>query len=354
MPTTNAINPAVLKEMDGPLTELAQKSGGDLRHLLYGFFSFLQRRTDFYCIPHENDIKEGNHRLGFKEGDAEKMLLAAFRQFPLRKMPPQTRSASDPPGKSSTSTSDGKKEKQNTKQAPVSKISNKDIGKDTNKTKFLGEAAKKTSEIRKAVQEDPMECTRFTDEGKQVPIGNGGATPKYRWTQTSDEVSILVGSLPEGTRGKDLNVSIKSTSIAVTLKLKIDNDPEAKTLCEGKLSNRIQVEESTWSLEGGVILLVLQKSTKKWWSNVLEGDSEIDTTLVDSRRRIDEYDDSTQGMIRRIIFDQDQERLGKPTSDEILHESRASVQQPLIPPMPPGVEYIDKSTFEKNTRLSEA
>jgi cytoskeletal protein RodZ len=54
-------------------------------------------------IPHDDDAGK-DHRLGFKEGEAEKLLLAAFRQFPLRKMPKQTAPARDPPGKTTTTT----------------------------------------------------------------------------------------------------------------------------------------------------------------------------------------------------------------------------------------------------------
>ena len=44
---------------------------------------------------------------------------------------------------------------------------------------------------------------------------------------------------------------------------------------------------------------------------------EIDTTKVESVKRIDDYDGETQGAIRKIVFDQNQKHLGKPTSDQI-------------------------------------
>ena len=109
------------------------------------------------------------------------------------------------------------------------------------------------------------------------------------------------------------------------------------------MSDKIKPDESTWSIEGGVLLLTLQKVRKTWWECVMVGDPPIDTSLVDSRRRIDEYDDSTQGAIRRILFDQRQQRLGKPTSDQIL---RAQGINP-IPPLPAGVEFIDKDTLDR-------
>ncbi len=35
-----------MKEWDGPLTILAQKSKGDIRQLMYAFFSFLHHRAE--------------------------------------------------------------------------------------------------------------------------------------------------------------------------------------------------------------------------------------------------------------------------------------------------------------------
>merc|ERR1740124_257507 len=364
MPTTT-LDPVKLKETDATLVELAQKSGGDLRQLLYGVFSFLHRRTDFYCVAHEKDVESGKHRLGFKEGDAEKLLIAAFRQFPLRKLPQQNHSNSDPPGKSFSFKSDIDDAKASDKcpyeKDTITVPNTKSISCKKEKKEKSVESSIKQTPIRKAPQEDPMEGTRFTDEGLQVPIGNGGSTSSYRWTQTIDEVSVLVGSLPDGIRGKELAVSFKSNTISVKLKVKPSSQEKAggtqPILLEGCLSNRIKTDESTWSLEGGVLLLLLQKARKMWWSNVLDGDDKIDISLVDSRRRLDEYDDSTQGMIRRIIFDQKQERLGKPNSDVILRReggsSRGSASKfstNLIPPLPPGVEYIDKSKLEKNDK----
>ncbi len=43
----------------------------------------------------------------------------------------------------------------------------------------------------------------------------------------------------------------------------------------------------------------------------MEGEPEVDVTKVDSTMRIEEYDDATQGAIRKIMFDQKQKSLGE-------------------------------------------
>ena len=77
----------------------------------------------------------------------------------------------------------------------------------------------------------------------------------------------------------------------------------------------------------------------------MEGDDPpIDTTLVDSRRHIQSYDEATQAQIRKIMFDEQQKAEGKPTSDEL------SGARPVIPPLPPGVEYINQEILDEKTR----
>jgi HSP20 family molecular chaperone IbpA len=334
MPT---MDPKLLAAMDAPLIDLANKSGGDLRHLLFAFFSFLHRRTDFYVVPNDDDINEGVPlKMGFREGDAEKLLLAAFRQFPLRKMPSTT--------KDTTSTSSAKKTaplgSTNVSEANVSSsVAQKEESPDSK----TGKRAKKASAPVNKLETKHVDAIRLTEEGLQVPVGNGGTTNRYTWTQTIDETSVLA-AVPEGTKGKDLAVSLKTSSIAIAMKKALEGEDEPRTLLEGDLVEKIRTDESTWSLESGVLVLTLDKLKKTWWDTVLVGDDKIDTTLVDSRRHIDQYDESTQGALRKILFDQRQERLGQPTSDEI----RGKV--PQIPPLPKGVEYIDKSTLENHAK----
>lgn len=309
-PSTGKIDPAMLQAMDAPLIELAQKSGGDLRKLMFSFFSFLNRRTDFYCVNHPDDQ---GAKMGFKEGDAEKMLLAAFRQFPLRRVP---RSSVAP--------------------KPVEQ----NVGAGGQPSTIPKLVKSKKPDQKKSDWENAMEKIRLSDNGKQIPVGNGGATDKYRWTQTIEETTVVM-AVPDGTRGKDLDVKIKSSSVSVKHK-KVS--PDKQNMLEGNLFAKIQPDESTWSLEGGALLLVLQKVKNTWWENVVEGDGKIDTELVDSRRKIGEYDSATQGAIRRIIFDQQQESLGQPTSKQIL-ESEGKDNP--IPPLPDGVEYIDKKKLDE-------
>ena len=337
-PSTNVtgmLPPEDLEKYDAPLIALTNACEGDLRKLFYAFFSFLHRRTDFYLVPDQDDLNNRRARMGFREGDAEKLLLAAFRQFPLRRIPrrsaPEQTSGPEENNESSTAAVNealvpqtgshgGTHPLNDTATNPKVKPSNQDF------------SGSKTDEL--------AENIRYTEEGLQVPVGNGGYTKKYRWTQTLEECTVMFG-VHEGCRGKDLVVTIKPDRVSVRTKNSPPGKSEVEVFLEGNLTEKVVPAESTWTLESNILILTLYKQTKTFWKAVIEGDEMIDTGLVDSRRHIDEYDQETQAQIRKIIFDQSQGRKGLPTPDNAVGK------KPSIPPLPPGVEYIDQAAIDK-------
>jgi hypothetical protein len=372
-----SLDPRELQALDAPLIALTNQCGGDLRRLMFAFFSFLNRRTDFYLVPHPDDVERGDPvTMGFREGDAEKLLLAAFRQFPLRRIPSKKNQPTTPPEAAAAAAAT----KTAAKTIPTSpshvaagatapttstlttcttsdeKDTKSDVkSSETKSEDKTGTTTGNPSDTTKTVTEKAdavgnLVGVEYSEDGLQVPVGNGGSSKRYKWTQTIDECTVIIG-LPEGLKGKDLFVSITPTSIAVKSKAPLvlggqdDGSDSPHVFVEGKLLEKIRSDESTWSLEGGVLVLVLEKLKKTFWKTVIEGDDEIDTDLVDSKRHISEYDGATQGQIRKIIFDQNQERRGLPTSDKIL--GKPAIPSTL-PEMPPGVEFIDSKKVDEN------
>lgn len=63
---------------------------------------------------------------------------------------------------------------------------------------------------------------------------------------------------------------------------------------------------------------------------------------MDSTSRIDEYDEETQGTIRKIMFDQRQKALGLPTSDQLSADALLENAKGLPgSPFLPGGAYHD-------------
>ena len=148
---------------------------------------------------------------------------------------------------------------------------------------------------------------QYTEDGKlQIPIGNGGITSQYSWTQSLDEVTVSI-PLPVGTKSRDIQCTFGCTDLRVHVGSKVD-EPNASSPVDvqGKLYAKIKSNESLWSLESSgssspTLVISLEKVTATWWKTVLQGDSEIDTTKVDSTMKIHEYDESTQAAIRKVM-----------------------------------------------------
>ncbi|CAI5712394.1 unnamed protein product [Peronospora farinosa] len=118
---------------------------------------------------------------------------------------------------------------------------------------------------------------KLTDEGKQFPVGNGGRA----------------GTL----HGRRLWRKFQFRWSYNTI----------KPLLEGEFPEQIRVDESIWSLESNhTLLIILEKTKPTWWASALKGEPEIDTNQVDYRRSIYEYDEVTQGAIRKAVYDQRQ------------------------------------------------
>lgn len=64
----------------------------------------------------------------------------------------------------------------------------------------------------------------------------------------------------------------------------------------GTLPGTILREGSLWNVDSadGVVVVTLEKVVKIWWACALEGDAEIDTSKVDSTKKVGDYDEDTQ------------------------------------------------------------
>jgi len=62
--------------------------------------------------------------------------------------------------------------------------------------------------------------------------------------------------------------------------------------------------------------LNFEKSTEVIWKAVLVGDNEIDTKKVDNAKHLNEFDNETQGHLRKVLYEQERKRQGLPTTEE--------------------------------------
>ena len=354
---------------DNILMQLAAQHNG-IEPLLKTIFSFFHRKTDLYVVANKD-----RNNMGFPPGVAEKLVLRAFHGFQtkdinsiklkagqgrkvdskdpqlvelehpdieVQELKRQSREAKMTSKKNAKKAA--KTSKSNTTQA--SEISATKISSSLSSTTIDEKPVKSTADVTQKNTDESINTgpkIQYTDEGKQVPIGNGGICSKYFWTQTLNETTVYI-DVPKGTRGKDIDCKITASKLHLRIK------GQEEYLINGELDGKVKTD-SMWTIDDRkTVVITLDKCVETWWKSVVKGDPEIDTQKVDSTKKVADYDEETQGVIRKIMFDQNQKRLGLPTSDEmksneILEKARYAPGSPFLPPEernkglpPPGVE----------------
>ena len=314
-----------INDYDTLFMEIAGRSGG-LEKLLELFFGFLHRRTDFYITLEKTDT---GAKMGFLQGAAERMVLKAMNKYDFKKYESEKQKYEPSSSSSSSSTT--------TSSVSTKKVENEEysVNPSSNNSTVIDIDESRSAPSSSSIQPSPVPAIRYTDDGKQIPIGNGGIGPNYYWTQSLQDLTIYV-DVPVGCRGKDIKCFIEPKKLYLSA--------NGEMLIDGFFEEAIRVDESMWTLNIAAnsipqVVITLDKGRKTWWKHIIQGHPEIDTNKVDSSQKIDEYDDSTQAAIRKIMFDQKQKALGLQTSDEI--EKELLLQKALGVPGAPFLQTTD-------------
>ncbi|KAJ8083969.1 hypothetical protein AAF712_000865 [Marasmius tenuissimus] len=157
----------------------------------------------------------------------------------------------------------------------------------------------------------PAEERKAKDAEDRAKEATEQAALPYQWTQILGEVDITV-PVPKGTRGRDLNVVIQKKKLSVGLK-------GQEKILDGELCKEIKVDDSTWTIQDNEVLIHLEKmNDQQWWENVLTHHPKIDTTKIEpANSKLSDLDGETRGMVEKMMFDNQQKQMGKPTSDEL-------------------------------------
>ena len=294
------------EQSDNLLSQLLQSSGSHPK-FLDTVFSFLQRRTDFYVVDDVENFKNGTARMGFPPGRAAEMVKDSMGKQQYKHV-----------GKGASG-GGGKATKQSKKTATKTGAATTP----TTTTSNVKQEQQRQKAPPKPPQQDP-----FPKPGTNISPtpGNGLITPNYYWTQSLNDLTIYFPSIPTSVKGKNCKVITKAGSLSVVV--------DGEKLIEGEFERKVNVSESIWSLESGcdtnTLQIHLEKVQKTWWvSPVTNDEYKIDCSKVDSTMHVSEYDEATQGKIREIMFQQQEERR-KIASGEM--------EAPMPPIMEPNMD----------------
>ncbi|GAA5871061.1 hypothetical protein JCM8547_005346 [Rhodosporidiobolus lusitaniae] len=150
----------------------------------------------------------------------------------------------------------------------------------------------------------------------------------YRWRQNLTDLTLTV-PVPPGTRSKQLDVVIKKQYIKVGVK-------GETPVIEGELPKEVRVDDSTWTLDDSrEVTVSLEKvDQQSWWAHVVTSAPKIDTTKIQPENsKLSDLDGGTRAMVEKMMFDNQQKQMGKPTSDELKKQERLRKFQEQHPDM---------------------
>lgn len=296
-------------KFDGLLLSIAQECEGGVQEMLDIIFSFLARKTDFYT--------------GGGEDSAEQLVMDKFRKNGAAAIEEHKRK------KAKYAEEDRKRkekkereEREMSNQAQIQEVSEEEAKKieaEEKVKKMAKEAVKSEAKETKAEatsngdkKDEKEDEEDEADKGKIKPNERNGADlEKYNWGQTLQEIELRV-PLGGVYKAKDLNVAIGKKNLKVGVK----GQP---FIIDGDFPKDVKLEECTWCLEDKKTLLInLEKVNQmEWWSKLVTTDEEINTKKVQPENsKLSDLDGETRGMVEKMMFDQRQKEMGKPTSDE--------------------------------------
>ncbi|SCN62916.1 CS domain protein, putative [Plasmodium chabaudi adami] len=272
------------------------------------FLSFLENKTDyFHLMMNDDDIQTlskkydgniakailNNNTCGFKANSREIELMKSFRKHQLKyiiKNQPYIIENEDIRNKYLPPCDD------------LNKLSNIQIAK----AKNTQNEAQKNNQSTHTPSYDSI-------NEKHISTWNGGRTEKYFWNQSLNEVNLEI----------PLNKEIKPSEIKVEITnkhIKVQHLNEIKI--EGMLYEEVNKQECVWNIEDKKkIIIFLEKKKENWWSYVIKGDPEIDTTKIESKKNLTDFDEKTQEEIRKMLYKQKMMNEGIKSPEELKEQA---------------------------------
>jgi len=299
------------QRFDGFYLNLIQQARG-IDPLLDSMFSFLRRKTDFFAGPPGS--QDGTLVAVEKATQILQKHANLYREQQSKK---KINKAKNTKSKESQKIIDNKeiptKTATQSNDSDVIEMETDGVFDVSSDTEIVTNQAQEVVDSAKE-QEPVQEQAKEEEPRGKPPVGNGGTVPdKYVWTQTLEEIQMTV-PVPPNTRGRDLDVVMRKQHIKVAL-----THPQRQVLIDAPLVKPIISDDSFWTVEDNERLVInLQKLHQmEWWEGVCQGDPTINVRDIQPETsKLGDLDGETRRTVEKMMYDQRQKSIGRPTSDE--------------------------------------
>lgn len=131
--------------------------------------------------------------------------------------------------------------------------------------------------------------------------------------------------LDEAITKKNLKITIAFDKLVVIV--------NGVTLIDGKWKDKINTEETYWTIETGDldvykgkylhINIEKWKNQSSWWSTPVQGDVQINTQKINPEpSKLSDLDGETRSTVEKMMFDMKQKQQGLPSSDQLQKQDK--------------------------------
>lgn len=150
------------------------------------------------------------------------------------------------------------------------------------------------------------------DVSTPIDDSKGGTFSWGKFQQDKNKTVLVYVDVPDGTRGRQVQVTILSKSLKVVAL--------GKEICKGEIFAPVTADECTWEMVDGKVLITLEKQDEGWWPNVWLSDPPLDMSRFDDQEfLLGQMDDlqqqSMRSMVARMMGSEDPTEGKAPTLD---------------------------------------
>jgi len=289
------------------LLNVAQQAGS-IDAILDMFFGFLQRKTDFFTGSQDEQAAEQKvltyYKKHWKAGQKKRAELQE-----KHRVADEDRRQRAEEQKRKDELEYKRRQEESSRACEVTDEEAAKImaEKKASQSKDLAD----TSASPAAASAEQKDDDEDKDDKEPPPLGNGGKTDKYTWTQTLSALEVYVHVRP-GVKAKQIVCDIGTDSLKVGIK-------GEELIIKGKMHAKVKPDDCMWTLlDNKIVQITLEKlDGMKWWNCVMQGDAEIDTKkIVPENSKLSDLDGETRMTVEKMMYDQRQKAMGKPTSDQ--------------------------------------